>query len=379
MFDTVDKNYMQAAIALAEKNIGMAGPNPSVGCIVVHDGRVVGKGWHEYDRKDHAEVRALEMAGDKALKSTAYVTLEPCCHRGRTPPCTDLLVRKGIRRVVVACVDPNPKVSGGGIANLRAKGIRVDVGLMEETAGRIIEPYACSMITGLPFVISKVGMSLDGKIGNGRKEGRWITSDEGRDYGQSLRLRSDALLVGVGTILSDDPQLTYRGSRSRRKPLLRVILDSDLRTPPNARIFKNIEDGPVLIFCRKGNTDSCRKRLEKNGAEVVAIPKSGNMLDLEAVLEELSCREVQGILVEGGSRVHWECVSSKIVDRFDFIMAPMVLGGEHAIPSIGGKGYAATKDAPRFRIRRSFFAGPDLVLEAYPSYSRSIISPWRLP
>jgi diaminohydroxyphosphoribosylaminopyrimidine deaminase/5-amino-6-(5-phosphoribosylamino)uracil reductase len=379
MFDADDRKHMRAALALAEKNIGMACPNPSVGCVVVHDGRIAGEGWHEYDSMDHAEVRALQMAGDKALGSTLYVTLEPCCHHGRTPPCADLLLRKGIRRVVVARVDPNPRVSGGGIARLRAGGIRVDVGLMEEEAGRVIEPFACSVGMGRPLVTCKVGMTLDGKIGSGRRGGRTISSHEGREFGQFLRLRSDALLVGAGTVLSDDPELTYRGALRRRRRLIKVVLDSRLRTPPDARIFRDIEGGQVLIFCADRHSRQRRRKLEKSGAEVIPVPKSRNVLDLEAVIPVLSARDVQAILVEGGSHVHWEFISAGAVDRFVFIIAPMVLGGEHAIPSVGGKGFAATKDAPRFRIGRKFFAGPDLVVEAYPSYSRSIISPWRLP
>lgn len=379
MFDAADRKYMRAALALAEKNSGMACPNPSVGCVVVRDGRIAGEGWHEYDGMDHAEVRALQMAGDRAPGSTVYVTLEPCCHHGRTPPCADLLLRKGVDRVVVARVDPNPKVSGRGIARLRAGGVRVDVGLMEEEAGRIIEPFGCSVLTSRPLVTCKVGMTLDGKIGSGRRGGRYISSPEGREFGQFLRLSSDALIVGAGTILSDDPELTYRGALPRRRRLLKVVLDSRLRTPPEARIFRDIEDGQVLIFCADRHSRLQRKRLEKSGAEVIPVAKSRDVLDLEAVLPALSARDVQAILVEGGSQVHWEFISAKAVDRFFFIIAPMVLGGEHAIPSVGGKGFAATKDAPRFRIGRRFFAGPDLVVEAYPSYSRSIISPWRQP
>jgi diaminohydroxyphosphoribosylaminopyrimidine deaminase/5-amino-6-(5-phosphoribosylamino)uracil reductase len=378
MFDAADRRYMRMALALAEKNIGMAGPNPSVGCVVVRDGSVVGKGWHEYDRMDHAEVLALKNAAEKAVDSTVYVTLEPCCHQGRTPPCADLLIRTGVRRVVVARVDPNPKVSGGGIAALRSRGIRVDVGLMEGSAGRVIEPFACSIVTGRPLVVSKVGMSLDGKIGTGKKEGRRISSPEGKEYGQSLRLCSDAVMVGIGTLLSDDPELTYRGSRGiRRKPLLRVILDSRLRTSPEARILQSVDKGPVLIFCRQGNAARRVKSLRDRGAEIVPVSESGGFLDLDSVLEELAARGVQGLLVEGGSRVHWEFISRKMVDRFDFIVSPMILGGKHAVPSIGGEGYSAAADAPRFKIRRCFHAGPDMIIEAYPSYSRSIISPWQ--
>ena len=377
MFDARDRRYMRTALALAEKYIGLASPNPSVGCIVVRDERIIGRGWHEYEGLDHAELRALKTASGSPRNATVYVTLEPCCHRGRTPPCTDLLIREGVRRIVVARADPNPLVSGRGIAKLRANGIRVDVGLFDERAGEIIESFACRMTTGLPLVVSKVGMSLDGKIGTGRKGGRWITSPEGREYGQYLRLRADALMVGVGTILSDNPNLTYRGGAARRRPLLRVILDSNLRTPPDARIFQGVGHAPVLIFCKKGRATDRQKDLESRGGEIVPVPTVKSVLDLDAVLKELAKRDVLGLLVEGGSRVHWELLTRKMVDRFNFIVAPMILGGKDAIPSVGGKGYAATADAPKFRIRRSFNAGTDLVLDAYPSYSRSIISPWQ--
>jgi diaminohydroxyphosphoribosylaminopyrimidine deaminase/5-amino-6-(5-phosphoribosylamino)uracil reductase len=376
MFNSEDRKHMKKALALARKNIGLAGPNPSVGCVVVRDGNIVGHGWHEYERMDHAEVGALKMAGEKGRGATVYVTLEPCCHQGRTPACTNLLVRRKVRRVVVARIDPNPKISGGGIARLRSAGIQVDVGLLEGPAGEIIEPFACSITTGMPLVVSKVGMSLDGKIGTGEKEGRWITSPKGRAYGQSLRLRSDAILVGVGTVLSDNPELTYRGKMPRRKPLQRIILDSNLRTPADAEIFRSVDRNPVIIFCSKGNLHSRCTELERRGAEIVEIQSVEGCPDLEAVLEELARRDVQGLLVEGGSRVHWEFISKKLVDRFDFIIAPIVLGGEKSVPSIGGRGFGATADAPRFRIRRKFSVGQDMVFQGYPSYSRSLLSPW---
>jgi diaminohydroxyphosphoribosylaminopyrimidine deaminase/5-amino-6-(5-phosphoribosylamino)uracil reductase len=377
MFDARDRRYMRTALALAEKHIGMASPNPSVGCVVARDGKIIGRGWHEYRELDHAEVRALKTASGPARGATVYVTLEPCSHTGRTPPCADLLIREGVRRVVVARVDPNPLVSGRGIEKLRSGGIRVDVGLMEERAGEIIESFACRMTTGLPLVVSKVGMSLDGKIGTGKRGGHRISSIEGREFGQSLRLRADALMVGVGTILADNPQLTYRGTGARSRPLQRVILDTHLHTPTDARIFQSAGQSPVLIFCRKGAAAERQKELQARGGEIITVPTAGRVLNLEAVLKELAKRDVLGLLVEGGSRVHWEFLSSRMIDCFYFIVAPMILGGENAVPAVGGKGYGATADAPRFRIRRSFSAGSDMVFEAYPSYSRSIISPWR--
>jgi diaminohydroxyphosphoribosylaminopyrimidine deaminase / 5-amino-6-(5-phosphoribosylamino)uracil reductase len=379
MLDAADRRFMKKALALAEKGLGLASPNPSVGCLIVQDGRIVGRGWHEYSRMDHAEVTALKNAAEHSKNATVYVTLEPCCHQGRTPPCADRLIQAGVRRVVVARIDPNPQVSGRGLERLTSSGIRVDVGLFSEEAGKIIEPFACRISTGIPLVISKVGMSLDGKIGSGRKDGRWITSPEGREFGQHLRFGVDALLVGIGTVLSDDPELTYRGRTPKARSLIRVILDTRLRTPPTARLFQTRPHTPVLIFCSREASEARCKKLESVGAEVLRVPFSSNGLDLNAVLQELGTRNVLGLLVEGGSRVHWSFLSSKLVDKFYFIIAPMVLGGKDSIPSVGGAGYGAIADSPRFKIRRSYSIGPDFVLETYPSHSRSIISPWRPP
>jgi diaminohydroxyphosphoribosylaminopyrimidine deaminase/5-amino-6-(5-phosphoribosylamino)uracil reductase len=379
MFDTNDRRFMKKALALADKGLGLASPNPSVGCVVVRDRQIVGRGWHEYALRDHAEVRALQEASGSSHNATAYLTLEPCCHQGRTPPCVNRLIETGIRRVVVAAIDPNPKVSGQGIELLRSAGIQVDVGLMAEEAGRIIEPFACRITTGLPLVISKVGMSLDGKIGTSGKIDRWITSAESREFGQRLRLSVDALLVGVGTVLSDDPELTYRGTAPKDRPLARVILDGDLRIPAGARLFQSCPDSPVLIFCGAEAASRRQAELQEKGAEVITVPCSGNEVDLHAVLRELGKRDILGVLIEGGSQVHWSFLSGGLVDKFYFVIAPLVIGGKDAVPSVGGKGYAIIADAPKFRIRKAFYSGPDIVLETYPSYSRSLISPWLSP
>jgi diaminohydroxyphosphoribosylaminopyrimidine deaminase / 5-amino-6-(5-phosphoribosylamino)uracil reductase len=379
MFDAADRRYMKMALALAEKGLGLASPNPSVGCIIVRDGKIVGRGWHDYSLMDHAEAGALKEASEFSKNATAYITLEPCSHQGRTPPCADRLIQAGVRRVVVARTDPNPRVSGQGIERLISAGIRVDVGLMPEEAGKLIEPFARHITSGFPLVISKVGMSLDGKIGIGRREDRWITSPESREFGQRLRLAADALLVGIGTVLADDPELSYRGEAPRNRPLLRVILDSQLRTPATARLFQTQPAGPVLIFCSDQAPDVRRSELESQDAEIVRIPVSGKGLSLPAVLQELGKRNVLGLLVEGGSAVHWSFLSDNLVDCFFFIIAPMVLGGSHSASAVGGEGYAAISDSPRFKIRRSFSIGPDIVLETYPAYSKSIISPWLSP
>jgi diaminohydroxyphosphoribosylaminopyrimidine deaminase / 5-amino-6-(5-phosphoribosylamino)uracil reductase len=379
MFDDRDRKYMKKALALAESGIGLASPNPSVGCLIVQGEEIIGSGWHEYDQLDHAEIRALCQAAGRSQNATAYVTLEPCSHHGRTPPCADKLVQTGIARVVIARVDPNPLVSGRGIERLRSAGIQVEVGLMAEQAGKIIEPFACRTTTGLPLVIAKIGMSLDGKAGGGRRESRWVTSLEGREFAHLIRLRVEAILVGIGTVLADDPELTYRGSAQKTRPLLRVVLDPNLRTPTGARLLQGISQGPVLLFCGKEAPEERRRELKDKGAEIVDAPMLEGELDLGFVLSELGKRSVLGLLVEGGGRTHWSFLSRRMVDVFYFIIAPLILGGSDSIPSVAGKGYGTAGDSPRFRIRRYFTVGPDLVLECYPSYSRSIISPWLSP
>ena len=376
MFDSEDHSFMKRAFRLAEEGEGLSSPNPSVGCLIVKNGEIVGRGFHEYDLRDHAEVRALREAGDAARGATAYVTLEPCSHEGRTPPCADKLIQSGVRRVVAAIRDPNPRVSGRGIEKLRAAGITVDVGLKSDAAGKIIEAFACHVTTGRPLVVAKAGMSLDGKIGTGFPEGRQITSPQGLEFGQRLRLRYDALLVGVGTVLADDPELTYRGQRPKRQPLTRVILDARLRTPRTGRMFQN-RQSPILIFCGAEASPSKKTALERAGAEIVTVPEIKGELDLPSVLEELGRRNILGVLVEGGSRIHGSFLTRNLVDVFYFIIAPMVLGGAKSIPLASGDGCASTADAPKFRIRKKYQAGTDLILEAYPSASRSIVSPWK--
>jgi diaminohydroxyphosphoribosylaminopyrimidine deaminase/5-amino-6-(5-phosphoribosylamino)uracil reductase len=370
-----DRRYMHMALRLGRRAIGRASPNPPVGCVLVRDGRVVGRGWHEYARLDHAEVVAVRAAGDAARGATAYLTLEPCCHFGRTPPCTDLLIQSGIARVVVGLADPNPIVAGKGLCQLQEAGIAVDVGVQAGAAAELVEAFACKTTTGLPLVVSKVGMSLDGRIGTRGRADRQITSPRSVAFTQRLRLALDALLVGVGTILADDPELTYRGKAPKRRPLTRVVLDAELRTPVDARIFASVPDSPVLIFSGSNADPARRTMLQERGADVLSPP--GGALELEWVLRELAGRDILGVLVEGGSDTHWSFVSAGLVDKFYFMIAPVVIGGRASVPSVGGAGYEVIAGAPRFSIRRTFACGPDLVLETFPSYSRSILSPWR--
>ena len=374
-----DLRMMRRALALARMGIGHASPNPSVGCVLVKGGRIIGEAFHRYAERDHAEVRAVRQAGARARGATAYVSLEPCAHQGRTPPCADLLIEAGIRRVVVPMLDPNPLVIGRGVERLRAAGIQVDVGMMQAEAGRVVEPFACHVRTGLPLVVAKAGMSLDGRIAPPKGRDHWISSPAARRFGQSLRHRLDAILVGVGTILDDDPQLNYRGTAPKMRPLVRAVLDSRLRTPPAARLFDADPSLPVIVFCAGGAPSNRRKALERSGAEVIPIERRDAGLNLAAVLKELGRRDLLGVLVEGGSAVHGSFISAELVDKFYFSIAPLVLGGSRSVPAVGGAGYLTVPAAPRFQIVRHFRVGCDVILETYPSYSRSLLSPWLQP
>ena len=376
MSQVEDSRFMRRALGLARRGVGEASPNPTVGCVIVRDGEIIGEGWHAYEARDHAEIRALDAAGPRAHGATVYVTLEPCAHRGRTGPCAEALVRAGVRRVVAALVDPNTRVHGRGLERLRRAGIEVELGVCASEAQRLVEAFACHVTTGLPLVVGKVGMSLDGRIATASGASRWITSPDALRFGQRLRFELDALVVGVGTVRADDPALTYRGRRQKVRPLVRVVLDSHLRTPPRARIFETVASTPVLIFCRPGAPARRRKALEARGAEVVPVPPLGGRVDPRRVLELLGKRRILGVLVEGGSAIHWSFAAAELYDKFYFIVAPLVLGGARALSPFGGEGFPNIAEAPRFRITRRFRAGPDTVLEAYPSYSRSIASPW---
>jgi len=366
---------MQEAVELAGRGVGLASPNPTVGCVVVRQGSVVGRGFHEYKLLDHAEVRALREAAGRARGATVYVTLEPCAHHGRTPPCADLLIRSAVSRVVVATRDPNPLVNGRGIAKIRQSGIQVSVGILRRRAQRLIEPFACHATTGRPLVVAKAGMTLDGRIGL-RGQGRLsISSPEAGEFTQQLRREMDALLVGVGTVLEDDPELTYRGRLPKGRHLLRVILDSRLRTPQSARLFAD-PSCPVIIYCAPDAAPVSRRRLERRGAEIVPVPRSRGGLSLNHVLDDLGHRGVLGLLVEGGGAVHWSFLSLGAVDKFYFLLAPSLIGGRTAIPVVDGRGYPDMLSASRFKIARVRRAGSDIFVEAYPSCSRSIISPW---
>jgi diaminohydroxyphosphoribosylaminopyrimidine deaminase/5-amino-6-(5-phosphoribosylamino)uracil reductase len=329
----IDERWMTQALDLARQGIGLASPNPTVGCVIVREGLQVGAGSHEYDRRDHAEIVALREAGERARGATAYVTLEPCSHHGRTGPCADALITAGVARVVVATADANPEVHGRGIEKLRRAGIEVALGILREPAQRLNDAFAKYIRTGIPFVTLKAAMTLDGRIApppSSRQPGEvsWITGAEARQHVQLLRHAVDAVLTGIGTILADDPLLTDRSGLPRRRPLLRVVLDSRLRLPLDSKLFQS-SDCDVTVFC----TDASESRLHTlsdHGVSVrqIAAQSGTPHPPLKAVLNELGEMGMTSVMVEGGSNINSSFLNSGLVDRLFLFYAPRFLGPE---------------------------------------------------
>jgi diaminohydroxyphosphoribosylaminopyrimidine deaminase/5-amino-6-(5-phosphoribosylamino)uracil reductase len=346
--DHTDEQFLRRALHLARQGIGLASPNPYVGAVIVDShGNIAGTGAYAYDGVKHAEVLALDQAGDRARGGTLYINLEPHSYQGRTPPCTDALIAAGIHRVVASMPDPNPKVSGRGFEKLRAAGIQVEVGALEKEARYLNEAFALYIRHGVPLVTLKSAMTLDGKIApppavasnrTGVPASGWITGEVARAYVQHQRHQSDAILVGVGTILADDPLLTYRSGLQRRRPLLRVILDSHLRLPLASRLVQSVmHEGAlkndVLVFCSPGEAQK-RRQLEQHGIRVEeTLPDgSGRRLDLPAILRRLGQLEITSLMIEGGASVNGSALASRSVDKVFFYYGPKIWAGPGSVP-----------------------------------------------
>ncbi|HKC62229.1 MAG TPA: bifunctional diaminohydroxyphosphoribosylaminopyrimidine deaminase/5-amino-6-(5-phosphoribosylamino)uracil reductase RibD [Pyrinomonadaceae bacterium] len=361
-----DERMMRHALSLAARGIGQVSPGPLVGCLIVSsDGDVVGEGFYIYDEVKHAETIALEQAGPKALGATAYVTLEPHAHQGRTPPCTESLIRAGIARVVASIEDPNPLVSGKGFARLRSCGLEVRTGLLEREAARQNEAYIHSMKFARPFVHLKLASSLDGKIATRTNDSRWITGEESRARVHELRHQYDAILIGAGTATADNPLLTDRSGKPRRRPLVRVLLDANLTLSPSSHLATTAKESPLLIFTSEGEGESQSYALEKLGAEVLRDRSGGR--NLERVLQELSKRSIQSILVEGGANVAGAFLDARLVDKVSFFIAPLIIGGRAAPTAIGGAGAEKISDAIKLQDVEIRERGRDVEITGYPS------------
>jgi len=352
---------MQKALQLARRGAGTASPNPMVGAVVVSAGRIVGRGYHARPGSPHAEVLALEEAGEAARGATLYVTLEPCVHWGRTPPCTEAIIGRGIRRVVAAMEDPDEKMRGRGLRRLAEAGIETAVGAAWGGASQLNEAYIKHRTTGLPFVTAKWAMTLDGRIATRAGDSRWISGPASRALVHEVRAASDAILVGIGTVLRDDPRLTARGAAPRAPA--RVVLDSALRIPPNAQVLAR-DGAPVIVATTSRASLLAREILERQGVEVCVADGPGGRVDLKVVLETLGRRGVMSLLVEGGGIVHGAFVDAGLVDKVLAFVAPVLVGGPGPRP-VGGAGVETLARAWRLARPVVRQMEQDVVIEGY--------------
>ncbi len=358
-----DLLHMRAALALARRGLGNAWPNPAVGCVLVKDGRVIGRGWTQPGGRPHAETEALRRAGDAARGATAYVTLEPCSHHGRTPPCCEALAGAGITRVVMAMRDPDPRVNGRGLAMLRGAGIVVEEGLLEAEARALNAGFFRRIQAGIPVVTLKLATTLDGRIATASGESRWITGEAARREVHALRARHDAILVGSGTVLADDPDLTCRIPGMERVPMLRVVADARLRTPKASRLVQGAELAPVLIITAPGHSPAAQAPFIAAGADIVTVPAhAAGGLDLPSLLRALGRRGVTRVLAEGGAGLAAALLRQGLVDRLVWFHAPAVMGGD-GHPALEGLRLAALSAMPRFRRTAQRALGDDMLSE----------------
>jgi len=365
----IDLEFTQRALALASRGVGLVSPNPLVGCVIVGGGgTVVGEGSYTYDGVTHAEVIALDAAGELARGATAYVSLEPHSHHGKTPPCTDALIAAGIARVVCPIEDPNPLVSGKGFNALREAGIEVVSGPCKAEAAALNEKFSCWHKKGRPFVHVKLAASLDGRISLSSSVSTYLSSDEARKRVQELRHEYDAILIGGTTVAVDDPSLTDRSGLPRRRPLVRVILDGHLATPVDSKLVRTARETPTIVFTsEKGDAAT---KLESEGVDVIFDEKGGH--DLEFVLSELKKREIQSVLVEGGSAVAGSFRDAGLIDKLSIIFAPIVIGGEDAPNAFAGEGAAVISDALRLARVSVSLHGRDIEVTGYPETSEAL-------
>lgn len=375
-----DARYMRLALRLAARARGRTSPNPAVGAVIVKGGRMIAQGYHRQAGLAHAEVEALRAAGPRASGSTMYVTLEPCNHTGRTPPCCPAITQAGIRRIVVATKDPNPITTGRGIAALRKAGLRITMGVLEPDAKRLIAPFRKAITTKLPWVVAKIAQSVDGKIATATGESRWISSPQARKFTHRLRHEVDAILVGVRTVLHDNPRLTARPARSRTRnggragrPIV-VIVDSQLRTPLSSRC---LADSPLRLKIIATTQRSAAKRapFARRGIEVLVLPPaSGGRVPIKRLCRELVRRYgMTSLLLEGGGEVLASALAERLVDRVVWVVSPLIIGGWESPGAVGGRGILRLSKAVRLRDMAVQRVGPDLLLNAalaYPAQHR---------
>jgi len=363
------EKFMRAALGFARKGVGKTSPNPAVGAVIVRKGQVVAAGFHRRAGAPHAEVVALNRLGGKAKPGdTLYVTLEPCNHFGRTPPCTQAILEKGVRKVVVGMKDPNPQVTGGGCEVLSARGVEVVTGILEEECRRLNEWFVTYVTKGRPFVIAKTAMTLDGWTATSKGHSKWVTNERSREWVHRLRNQVDGILVGVGTVMADDPLLTTRLGKGRGRDPVRIIVDTNLRIPVNARVLGHAKGSETLIAVSEDIAGRRLKRFERKEVSLLMCPEKEGRIDLRALMDMLGKRSITSVLLEGGATLMGAMIREKLVDKFCIFKAPKILGASDGRPMALGKGPSRMDQSILLKdvqVRR--FAG-DLLIEGYPEY-----------
>lgn len=356
-----DLRWMRAALVLARRGLGNVWPNPAVGCVIVADDRVVGRGWTQPGGRPHAETEALCRAGSKARGATAYVSLEPCSHWGQTPPCADALIEAGLARVVIGLEDPDPRVAGAGVSRLRAAGIAVETEIGAAEAAEVNVGFLMRERLGRPLVTLKLATSLDGKIATGTGESRWVTGPLARVSTHKLRAEHDAIMVGTGTVLADDPQLTCRLPGLGHHSPVRIVLDRNLRIPPAAHVIAEAREIPTWVLTLRSANNASREAFLDRGAILIEVdPDAAGRIDLVAAFRALGARGLTRVLVEGGGRLAAALLEARLVDRLIWMHAPLVIGAD-GIPAIAAFGLHALADAPRFERITTETVGADIV------------------
>ena len=361
MFSADDHRFMAHALRLAERGLFTTTPNPRVGCVIVRDGVIVGEGWHERAGEAHAEIHALRAAGERARGATAYVSLEPCNHTGRTPPCTNTLIESGIKRVVAAMADPNPLVAGSGLQALCGAGLETTVGLLEDEARELNNGFVSRMTRGRPWLRLKVAASLDGKTALNNGASQWITDEAARRDGHRWRARSCGVLTGIGTVKDDDPQLTVRAIKTSRQPR-KILVDSRLEVPLDAKIFDGSE---VLIFCASADQENRAALADKN-ATVIQLPDDRGKVDLSAMVQELGKREMNEVLIEAGTKLNGSLLQADLIDEFVIYLAPHLIG-DQARGMFGMPEFTALSERRGLRIIDTRQIGIDIRITARPA------------
>jgi diaminohydroxyphosphoribosylaminopyrimidine deaminase/5-amino-6-(5-phosphoribosylamino)uracil reductase len=361
----VDETYMKMALSLAEQGRGWTSPNPLVGAVVVKDGKVVGKGFHQAAGGPHAEVFALEEAGDDASGATLYVTLEPCNHTGRTPPCTHAISRSRIKRLVAGMKDPNPRVTGGGLGYLRRQGLDVTVGVCEDECRRLNEIFIKYASTTLPFVILKCAATLDGRIATRTGDSKWITNSRSRHFVHELRHAADAVMVGIGTVVKDNPQLTTRLEGRKGSDPMRIVLDTHLSMPLDARLLHLSSDSDTLIVTSSSVSPEKRTLLQRPRVKLLGMDCHEDQIDLKALVRELGRREITSLLIEGGSRVNGSALRAGIVDKVYMFYAPKICGGDDGVSVCAGPGVERMEQSRRLKDISVHRFEDDVMIEGY--------------